>query len=53
MLYIVSWMEYDESLKRDLEWTTYFERYSEVEKFMREKLDEGRKNIKINKLNMI
>ena len=45
--YMVTWMEYDKGLKRDIEWQTYFERQSEAIQFAEDQQKKGFKGISL------
>lgn len=45
MKYMITWMEYDKGLKRDVEWQTYFEKQSEAIRFAEDQQKKGFKNI--------
>lgn len=45
MNYMVKWMEYDKSLGRDIEWSTYFEKQADAIKFAEDQKKKGFKGI--------
>jgi len=50
MKIMVSWMEYDKKLKRDVEWQSYFEKQDQAIKFMNQQNEKGFKIVQFKSL---